>query len=204
MNQHPLVVAVTGASGIIYAQRLVETLLDSDVEIHLTISDSARIVAQHELGLQIDLNQFHVSQLCPDRDVGRNLHYHHYKDFMTPIASGSFLSRGMIVCPCSGGTLSGIATAASRNLVQRAADVHLKEKRPLVLVPREAPLSLIQIDNMRVACQAGATILPASPGFYHDARTIDDLVDFIVARVLDHVGVPHQLTRRWGDCEVPE
>ena len=118
---------------------------------------------------------------------------------MTPIASGSHLTRGMIVCPCSGGTLSGIATAASRNLIQRAADVHLKERRPLILVPREAPLSLIQIDNMRTACAAGATILPASPGFYHDARQISDLVDFIVARIIDSLGLECDLVKRWGD-----
>jgi 4-hydroxy-3-polyprenylbenzoate decarboxylase len=117
---------------------------------------------------------------------------------MTPIASGSFQTRGMVVCPCSGSTLSGIASAASQNLVQRAADVHLKERRPLILVPRETPLSLIQIDNLRKTCEAGATILPASPGFYHGYQTVSDLVDFVVARILDHVGIHHDLIERWG------
>ena len=153
MSQHPLVIALTGASGFVYGQRLIEVLLGSDIDVHLTISDSARIVAHHELGLTIDLNRFELSQLLPSSPALANqknqIHYHHYKDFMTPIASGSFKTRGMVICPCSGGTMSGVATAASRNLVQRAADVHLKERRPLVLVPREAPLSLIQIDNMR-------------------------------------------------------
>lgn len=200
MSNHPVVVAITGASGVVYGQRLVEVLVESDIDVHLTISDSARIVAKHELGLEIDLEDFSLSQLLPDRELKRGVEYHYYKDFMTPIASGSFRTRGMVVCPCSGGTLSGIASAASRNLIQRAADVHLKERRPLILVPREAPLSLIQIENMRVACQAGATILPASPGFYHSEPplTVADLVDFIVARIVDQLGIDRDLISRWG------
>jgi len=172
--------------------------LQSNVDVHLTISDSGRVVIKHELGLDFDLNDFSLDQLIPGADETASVTYHHYKDFMTPIASGSFVTRGMVVCPCSGGTMSGIATAASRNLIQRAADVHLKERRPLVLVPREAPLSLIQIDNMRTTCAAGATILPASPGFYHGTEAVEDLVDFIVARILDHLDIEHQLIRRWG------
>jgi len=204
MSELPIVIAITGASGVVYGQRLVEVLLQSGVEVHLTISDSARVVAKHELGLEIDLKNFSIEQLVPGfpSDKATNLVYHHYQDFMTPIASGSHLTRGMIVCPCSGGTLSGIATAASRNLIQRAADVHLKERRPLILVPREAPLSLIQIDNMRTACAAGATILPASPGFYHNAQQITDLVDFIVSRIIDSVGLGCDLVKRWGDGNV--
>lgn len=198
MSEPPIVLAITGASGVVYGTRLLEVLLHSNVDVHLTISDSARVVIKHELGLDLDLNDFSLSQLIPGADDSTSVSYHHYKDFMTPIASGSFVTRGMVVCPCSGGTLSGIATAASRNLIQRAADVHLKERRPLVLVPREAPLSLIQIDNMRTTCAAGATILPASPGFYHDAQSVADLVDFIVARTLDHLNIEHQLIRRWG------
>jgi len=195
----PIVVAITGASGMVYGQRLVEVLLDAGADVHLTISDSARIVGQHELGLNIDLQNFSIDQLLPNYSGDGVLKYHHHKDFMTPIASGSFKTRGMIVCPCSGGTMSGIATAASRNLIQRAADVHLKERRPLILVPREAPLSLIQIDNMRTACAAGATILPASPGFYQSTQTVADLVDFVVNRIVDHVGIDCDLVRRWGE-----
>lgn len=199
MSELPIVVAITGASGVVYGQRLLEVLLQSGVEVHLTISDSARVVAKHELGLELDLKNFSVEQLVPGFPSGKatNLVYHDYLDFMTPIASGSHQTRGMVVCPCSGGTMSGIATAASRNLIQRAADVHLKERRPLILVPREAPLSLIQIDNMRTACAAGATILPASPGFYHDAKQISDLVDFIVARIIDNLGLECDLVKRW-------
>ncbi len=201
MSELPIVLAITGASGVVYGQRLLEVLLQSGVEVHLTISDSARVVAQHELGLELELKNFSVEQLIPGFSPSEpsNLVYHHYQDFMTPIASGSHQTRGMVVCPCSGGTMSGIATAASRNLIQRAADVHLKERRPLVLVPREAPLSLIQIDNMRTTCAAGATILPASPGFYHGAEKISDLVDFIGARIIDSLGLKCDLVKRWGD-----
>jgi 4-hydroxy-3-polyprenylbenzoate decarboxylase len=198
MNVHPIVLAITGASGVVYGQRLLEVLLTTDIDVHLTISESAQVVARHELGLDLDLNAFRIEQLIPEYFGTRTLAYHHYKDFMTPIASGSFKTRGMIICPCSGGTMSGIANAASQNLIQRAADVHLKERRQLVLVPREAPLSLIQIDNMRTACAAGATILPASPGFYHQTNSVSDLVDFVVARILDHFDVEHDLVKRWG------
>ena len=166
--------------------------------MHLTISDSAKIVAKHELDLDIDLADFKITQLLPQYTGDRDVTYHHYKDFMTPIASGSFKTRGMVICPCSGGTLSGIASAASRNLIQRAADVHLKERRPLILVPRETPLSLIQINNLKIACEAGATILPASPGFYQSTKTVQDLVDFVVNRIVDHVGVDVDLVKRWG------
>ena len=195
---HPIVLAITGASGVVYGQRLLEVLLQSKVDTHLTISDSARIVMKHELDLDIDLDSFSLEQIIPGYNGSQTVEYHHYKNFMTPIASGAFKTRGMVVCPCSGGTMSGIATAASRNLILRAADVHLKERRPLILVPREAPLSLIQIDNMRTTCAAGATILPASPGFYHEANSVSDLVDFVVARILDHLDIEHQLIRRWG------
>ena len=198
MSQHPIVLAITGASGVVYGQRLLEVLLHSNVDVHLTISDSAKVVAKHELGLSVDLVDFKIQQLVPNYQGSKGVEYHHYKDFMTPIASGAFKTRGMIVCPCSGGTMSGIATAASRNLIQRAADVHLKERRSLVLVPREAPLSLIQIDNMRTACAAGATILPASPGFYQDTSSVSHLVDFVVARVLDLFDIEHDLVKRWG------
>ena len=204
MSDHPIVLAITGASGVIYGRRLLEILLWSNIEVHLTISESGQKVLQHELMSKVDINNFQLDQLLDPAVIEEHsidsslVHYHHYKDFMTPIASGSFQTRAMIVCPCSGSTLSGIATAASGNLVQRAADVHLKERRPLVLIPREAPLSLIQIENMRTVTLAGATILPASPGFYHGYKTVEDLVDFIVARILDNVGIEADLMRRWG------
>ena len=196
-HKHPIVLAITGASGAIYGRRLLEVLLDSDIDVHLTISESGRLVIQHELEISVDIKNFELQQLLPGKSSDRVV-YHHYQDFMTPIASGSFKTSGMVVCPCSGSTLSGIATAAGKNLIQRAADVHLKERRPLILVTRETPLSLIQIQNMERVCSAGGTIMPASPGFYHGYESVDDLVDFVVARVLDHLDADHQLMRRWG------
>ena len=124
---------------------------------------------------------------------------HHYKNYFTPIASGSFLTAGMVICPCSGSTLSGIAHAASQNLIQRAADVHLKEHRKLIVVTRETPLSVFQLENMHRVAQAGAVVLPAAPGWYHGATELVDLVDFVVARILDQFDVTHTLMRRWKE-----
>jgi len=197
-SNHPLVLAITGASGVIYGQRLLQVLLKTDIDIHLTISPSGAVVLKHEVGVDVDLENFRVGDLISGQADSDRLKYYHHKNFMTPIASGAFKTRGMVICPCSGSTLSGIATAASSNLIMRAADVHLKEKRPLILVPRETPLSLIQIENLEKTCRAGATILPASPGFYHAYQTVDDLVDFVVARILDHLDIDHDLIRRWG------
>jgi 4-hydroxy-3-polyprenylbenzoate decarboxylase len=127
------------------------------------------------------------------------IRYYHYRDYMAAIASGSFLTDGMVVCPCSSGTLSAIVHSTSANLIHRAAEVHLKERRKLILVPRETPLSLVQLDNMKRAAEAGAVILPAMPGFYHGPTTIRDLVDFIVGRICDQLGIPNVLIRRWGN-----
>ena len=132
------------------------------------------------------------------REPGK-IHYHHYQDFMSPVASGSFLTSGMIVCPCSGSSMSAIAHATGDNLIHRAADVHLKEGRKLILVPRETPLSVVHLENMKQACQAGATVLPAMPGWYHGVKTLRDVVDFIVARILDQLGIDHTLIHRWGE-----
>lgn len=200
----PLVLAMTGASGAPYAVRLLEVLLHGGHEVHLLISPSGQAVIRQELGLQIDLQRFELSQLLPKipaADLPGKLHYHHHNDYFTPVASGSFLTRGMVVCPCSGSTLSGIAHGSSQNLIQRAADVHLKEKRKLIVVPRETPLSLVYLDNLRKLAEAGAVILPAMPGWYHGVRSLDDLIDFIVARILDQLGIEHQLMKRWGAGE---
>jgi len=184
---HPLVLAITGASGAIYGVRLLEVLLTAGRTMYLTISPSGQAVLDTELGLKIDLDDFLPSTLVPtvyEQQCDGQIHYCHYQDLMSPIASGSFLTDGMVVCPCSGSTLGAIAHSIGSNLIHRSAEVHLKERRKLILVPRETPLSLPQIDNMRGATQAGAVVLPASPGFYHGAKTIDDLVDFVVARTL--------------------
>ena len=199
----PLVVAITGASGGVYAVRLLQVLRQTGIDVHLLISPSGAAVLKQELDLSLNLNQFDPDSLLPPSKPSGNrlgrLIYHRHGDFMAPIASGSFLTGGMVVCPCSGGTLSGIAHASSANLIERAADVHLKERRKLILVPRETPLSIIQLDNMRRAAEAGAVILPAMPGWYHGVRTLDDLVNFVVARILDQLGVSHTLMHRWGE-----
>lgn len=228
-----LVVAMTGASGSIYAVRLLEVLLVTGHTVHLTISSSAATVLDKELGLRVDPDRFDPSQLLPsaqeladdpllqglaqsraglpelssvfsdipsDVPKGRIV-YHHFGDFTAGIASGSFLTAGMVICPCSMGTLASISGGHSENLIQRAADVHLKERRRLILVPRETPLSTIQLENMHRLSQAGATIMPAMPGFYHGPRSMQDLVDFMVGRICDHLGIPHQLFQRWGRPE---
>ena len=196
----PLVLAITGASGAVFATRLLEMLLRAGRDVHLTISPSGAAVIKQELGIAIDPAQPDLAKLLPadmTEQLGR-VTCHRHDDFLAPIASGSFLTGGMVVCPCSGSTLSGIAHAASMNLIQRAADVHLKECRKLILVPRETPLSVLQIENMQRAAQAGAVILPAMPGWYHGVQSVQDLIDFVVARILDQLEVPHELMRRWG------
>ena len=124
--------------------------------------------------------------------------YNDYRNFQAGIASGSFLTGGMVVCPCSMGTAAAVAHGLSQNLIHRAADVHLKERRKLILVPRETPLGLVQLRNLTAAAEAGAVILPATPAFYAKPRTLDDMIDFVVGRICDQLGVEHQLLRRWG------
>jgi 4-hydroxy-3-polyprenylbenzoate decarboxylase len=212
----PYVIAITGASGAVYARRLLHVLLRSGHDVHLVVSPSGRLVLEQELGVSRKPEAITLDDLWPkDRDRGNDLVnlpreeggrtgslgrivHHDHNDFMAPIASGSYLTGGMVVCPCSGSTLSAVASGAGNNLIHRAADVHLKERRPLILVPRETPLSLVQLDNLRRACQLGAVVLPAMPGWYHGVSTLDDLVDFIVARILDQLRIPHELIRRWG------
>ena len=212
----PIVVAVTGASGAVYATRLLQHLVAADDrEIHLTISPSGAAVIAQETALRIDLARpdmdalvDHLPEYLPPRDdavaaaarrIGTAaIRYHHYQDYMTPIASGSFLTGGMVVCPCSGSTLSGIARAAASNLIQRAAEVHLKEHRKLVLVPRETPISVLQLENMHRVAAAGAVMLPAMPGWYHGVKDLHDMVDFVVGRILDQIDVDNSAIRRWG------
>jgi 4-hydroxy-3-polyprenylbenzoate decarboxylase len=200
MAEPPLVVGITGASGAAYAVRLLEVLLEAGREVHLAISPSGQAVIETELGLAVDLDRFDVAALLRrPPPAGGVLHYHHYKDLMAPIASGSFLTAAMVICPCSGSTLSAVAHSMGENLIHRAAEVHLKERRKLVVVPRETPLSLPQLKNMQAIHEAGAVVLPAAPGFYHGAATVADLVDFVVARICDQLGVPNALIRRWGE-----
>ncbi|MEX0586742.1 MAG: flavin prenyltransferase UbiX, partial [Pirellulales bacterium] len=208
--ESPYVIGMTGASGAVYAARLLDVLLRAGREVHLSISPSGQEVLRHELGVSVDLARFDVNEfaLRLEEALGKfaaagrvtdpvapaaegRLVYHSYRDFAAPIASGSFRTEAMVICPCSGGTLSAVVSGASTNLIQRAADVHLKERRTLILVPREAPLSLVHLDNMRRATEAGAVVIPASPGWYHRPQAMLDLVDFVVARICDQLGVEH-------------
>jgi 4-hydroxy-3-polyprenylbenzoate decarboxylase len=182
--------AITGASGARYGRRLAQAITAADAHLHLIISPAGRRVLADELGLK----ECTVSALF-GRAAAVTLYAH--DDIGARIASGSFPTDGMVVCPCSGNTLAGVAGGLGNNLVTRAALVTLKEARRLVLVPREMPLSQIDLANMLRAAQAGAVVCPASPGFYLRPQTIDDLVDFVVGRVLDLLGVRHELSTRW-------
>ncbi len=197
----PLVVGITGASGAPYAVRLLEVLLEAGRDVHLSISPSGQAVIATELGRTIDLDRFDIAALLGHAPpASGTLIYHHHKNLMTPIASGSFLTAAMVICPCSGSTLSAIAHSMGENLIHRAAEVHLKERRKLVVVPRETPLSLPQLKNMQAIHEAGAVVLPAAPGFYHGAASVADMVDFVVARICDQLGVGNSLIRRWGEA----
>ena len=195
MADRPIVVAITGASGAPYAVRLLEALVAAEREVQL-------IVSSH--GLRLLQTETEIRSVAELRERVGAVRWDRYitvfddSDRGASPASGSALNAGMVICPCSMGTLSAIAVGASRSLIERAADVALKERRPLLLVPRETPLSAIHLENMLRVTRAGAIVMPASPGFYHRPSSIDDLVNFMVARVLDHLGVPHRLVSRWG------
>ncbi|MFO0937669.1 MAG: flavin prenyltransferase UbiX [Gemmataceae bacterium] len=202
MARGDLVLAITGASGAPYGVRLLEIALRAGRTVHLTISESARDVARLELGQTISLESFDPAAFLGHRATGlsfEKLFYHHYRDFQAGIASGSFLTAGMVICPCSMGTVAAIAHGTSDNLIHRAADVHLKERRKLILVPRETPLGIVQLRNLTAVAEAGAVILPAMPGFYHRPEKIEELIDFVVARICDQLEIEHQLFRRWGE-----
>jgi flavin prenyltransferase len=191
----PIVFAITGASGAPYAVRLLQALVERGQRVSLIVSDHGVRLLQTETDVaSVDALREYVGAARWDAVV----RVYDDRDRGAAPASGSALSAGMVICPCSMGTISAIAVGASRSLVERAADVTLKERRRLVLVPRESPYSAIHLENMLSLTRAGAIILPASPGFYHRPRTIDDLVDFVVARVLDQLGVEQSLVPRWG------
>ena len=198
MAADDLVMAMTGASGMPYGVRLLEVLLATGRTIHLTLSPAAVQVIEQELDRRVRLDRFELKELLGDQANPEQVRYYHYMDFRAGIASGSFLTGGMVICPCSMGTLAGIAHGLSQNLIHRAADVHLKERRRLVLVPRETPLNVVQLKNMTACVDAGAVVLPAMPAFYTRPQTLADAVDFIVGRICDQLGVEHNLLKRWG------
>ena len=195
--------ALTGASGAQYGLRLLDKLLQADCRVYLLVSHAASVVIRTETDLMFpegDINDqreflnFHFDAK-PDQLI-----LFDREDWFSPVASGSSSPASMVICPASGGTLSAVTSGASNNLIERAADVALKERRQLILVPREAPYSQVHLENMLKLTQLGAVVLPASPGFYAKADTIEDLIDFIVARILDQLGLPQTLMPRWGEA----
>lgn len=201
MSQRTITLALTGASGAQYGLRLLQCLLAADCKVYMLLSSAAEVVIRTETDLElpetIDEQQAFFTQLYgADED---QLQLLAKDDWFAPVASGSSSPSSMVICPASGGTISAIAQGASNNLIERAADVALKERRQLILVPREAPYSQIHLENMLKLTQMGAIILPASPGFYMQPQTINELVDFIVARILDQLGIEQDLMHRWGE-----
>ena len=184
-----LTIAITGASGVIYGKRLLEELHNKKVETHLVISQAAKKIIKQELGTSEKNLEKHATYV------------HEIDDWSSPIVSGSFKTDGMVIVPCSMKTLAGIACGFAENVILRAADVALKEKRKMVLVPRETPLNIVHIRNMLDLANQGAVIVPAMPAYYHEPKSIDDLVDFVVGRILDVLGIEHDLYKRWQDIQ---
>src|SRR5262249_48379276 len=197
-----LTLALTGASGMPYGLRLLECLLSANCQVFLLYSPAAQIVAKQECDLALPAQPREAARAITGRYGAREgqITVFGRDDWMAPIASGSNPAEAMVICPCTMGTLGAIAHGLADNLIERAADVMLKERRPLVLVPRETPYSAIHLENMLALARAGAVIVPPSPGFYTRPQTIGDLVDFVVARVLDQLRVPHALSPRWGEA----
>ena len=193
--------ALTGASGLPYGLRLLECLLAAGCRVQLLYSQAAQVVARQELDLELPSRPEAARELLLARYLGLpgELKVYGREEWFAPVASGSNPPEAMVVCPCTMGTLAAIAQGLAENLIERAADVVLKEGRRLILVPRETPFSVIHLENMLRLARAGAVILPPSPGFYHHPQSVGDLVDFVVARVLDQLAVPHQLMDRWGE-----
>jgi 4-hydroxy-3-polyprenylbenzoate decarboxylase len=194
--------ALSGASGMAYGLRLLECLLAADVDVNLLVSQAAHVVAKQELGVALPARacdlQYQLADALDARDG--QLRVFGREDWNAPVASGSNAADAMVVCPCSMGTLAAIAHGASDNLIERAADVMLKEQKKLILVPREAPFSTLHLENMLTLSRMNAVILPANPGFYHQPQSIEDLIDFIVARILDQLGIQHALLTPWGEA----
>ncbi len=199
-QEKSITLAFTGASGAPYGLRLLQQLLAADYRVYLLISSAARVVLATEHGLKLPANPDAAQQAlvkhlgCPaDKLVvcGKD-------DWFSPVASGSAAPKQMVVCPCSAGSVAAIAHGMSDNLIERAADVVMKERGQLILVVRETPFSTLHLENMHKLSQLGVTIMPAAPGFYHQPQSIDDLIDFMVARILDHLGIEQVLVPRWG------
>ncbi len=191
-----IIVAITGASGARYAIRLLQALVDGGCRVHLTISGAGAKLLKHEMDIDVDLKNF--SPIALTCRTTAQISYYHYEDIAAPIASGTSPIEAMVIVPCSMSTLAGVASGLANNLILRAADVTLKEGRKLILVPRETPLGTIALENMLRISKAGGCILPAMPAFYHGPKRIEDMVDFVVGKTLDRLGVEHDLFPRWG------
>lgn len=193
-----IAVGISGASGAAYSVRFLQALdaLDEVTKIHLVVSTNGFTLLNQEMSIQLSEKNFNTERLIGKESA--KISFYHNMNFYSPIASGSYPTAGMVVIPCSTGTLGAIASGATSNLIQRGAEVAMKERKKLILVIREAPLSLIHLENCVRVTQAGGVILPASPGFYHRPGRIEDLIDFVVARVLDQFQLKHQVSKRWG------
>lgn len=204
MNPVPrrVTLALTGASGMPYSLRLLECLLAANIKVYLLASSAAHIVAKQELGLTLPARASELQVFLTERYQAQpgQLQAFGREEWFAPVASGSNPADAMVVCPCTMGSLAAIAQGLSDNLIERAADVTIKEQRKLILVPRETPYSALHLENMLKLARLGVVILPPNPGFYHHPQRIEDLVDFVVARILDHLGVPHTLMARWGEA----
>ena len=198
-----IALAMTGASGAPYGLRLLESLIEAGETVDFMISGPGQVVVSMESDITLPGRPAEIQRLLSDRLGAREgqLRVFGREEWTAPLASGSGVPRAMVICPCTMGTLAAVACGMSNNLIDRAADVVLKEGRKLILVPRETPFSAIHLENMLRLARMGAVILPPNPGFYHEPRTLDDLVNFIVARILDQLGIAHELVRRWGDDE---
>ena len=200
MNKH-ITLIMTGASGAQYGLRLLEELVNAKASISLLISRPARIVIKTETELELPSRAREIQQFFTKRfNASENqIKVYEREQWMAPIASGSGVADATVVCPCTTGTLSSIAVGSSRNLLERAADVALKERKKLILVIRETPFSDIHLENMLKLSRMGAIIMPANPGFYQQPTSLDDIIDFMVARILDHIDIPQKLLPTWGE-----
>jgi 4-hydroxy-3-polyprenylbenzoate decarboxylase len=201
-----ITLALTGASGMPYAMRLLESLLAAGHRVYLVYSQAAQFVAAQEMGINLPAKTFEAHRILIERTACKpeQLQVFAREDWNAPIASGTGAVDAMVVCPCTMGALAAIAHGLSDNLIERAADVMLKEGRKLILVPRETPFSAIHLENMLKLSRMGAVMLVPNPGFYHLPKSVDDIVDFVVAKILDQLGVEHQLVEKWGSVALPD
>lgn len=200
-KQTPVILALTGASGVQYALRLLQCLIEAGSPVYLMVSKAAQIVLSMETDLKVPAKSAEMARFFTELYKAKEgqIEVFNQEQWTAPVASGSHKAMSMVVCPCTTGTLAAIANGNSDNLLERAADVMLKEKRQLIMVVRETPFSNIHLENMLRLSQAGATIMPANPGFYNNPKSLDEIIDFMVSRILDHLKVENQLQPRWGE-----